>query len=203
MADVKARLQEADLISRCQRGDLAAFDRLVNLHADRVFNLTYRMLACRADAEDAAQEAFLRAYTGLRRFRRGAAFSTWLYRIAINVCLDELKRRHNRPQPFTALQHEDDIAGAGLEELAATTAADDPVEIVSAHAEKAAVEQALADLPDDQRAVVVMCDLEELTYEEAAVALSTNVGTIKSRLHRARHRLRELLSPNREQLANS
>ena len=199
MADVEARLEEAALIARCQRGDAAAFDALVRTHAHRVFNLAYRMLGSQQDAEDAAQEAFLRALSAIRRFRRGAAFSTWLHRITFNICLDELKHRRNRPQPFTSLFTGQGEAHAnpcpGFPELA--SAGQDPEEIVVRRAAQKEVQQALAALPADHRALVVMCDVEGFSYQEAAAALNTRVGTVKSRLHRARQRLRQLLAPQR------
>jgi len=202
MADIEARLDEAALIARGQRGDLAAFDRLVNLHAARVFNLAYRMLGSRQDAEDAAQEAFLRAFSGLPKFRRGAAFSTWIHRITVNICLDELKRRRNRPQPISSLYGaRDGDAPDPMDCLSAQKNSEDPAEIVARRAEHEEVEKALASLPAQQRAVAVMCDMEGLTYEEAAAALNTGIGTIKSRLHRARQRLRQLLAPPGEQTA--
>ena len=200
MADAEARLDEAALIARCQGGDAAAFDLLVNLHASRVYNLAYRMLGCQQDAEDAAQEAFLRAFTAMRKFRHGASFSTWIYRITVNVCLDEIKRRRGRPQPVSTLYPESADARSDLtEQLSA--GGEDPAEIAEQRARRREVEQALAALPAHQRAVAVMCDVEGLTYEEAAAALNTGVGTVKSRLHRARQRLRQLLAPPEEQSA--
>jgi RNA polymerase sigma-70 factor (ECF subfamily) len=196
MADVEARLDEAALIDRCRKGDSAAFDCLVSAHAPRVFNLAYRMLGSRQDAEDAAQEAFLRAYSSLGKFRQGAKFSTWLHRITVNVCLDELKRRGSRPQPFSSLQDEQRGNPAEPTEiLCPAGSGQDPAEIAVRRAEQEEIEQALFSLPAHQRAVVVMCDIEGLTYEEAAEALNTGVGTVKSRLHRARERLRQLLAP--------
>ncbi len=199
MVDAEARLEEAALIARCQQGDARAFDTLVNLHAPRVFNLAYRILGSRTDAEDAAQEAFLRAFSALGRFRQGAAFSTWLHRITLNICLDELKRRRARPQPITSLPPPGADDDPNLEELASVgSAQEDPQEILQRRAAQAEVEQALASLPPDQKALVVMCDVEGFSYEEAAAALNTGLGTVKSRLHRARRRLRQLLAPQVE-----
>ncbi|NIM04566.1 MAG: sigma-70 family RNA polymerase sigma factor [Armatimonadetes bacterium] len=196
MADVEARLDEAALIIRCCEGDAGAFDLLVGAHASRVFNLAYRMLGSQQDAEDAAQEAFLRAFSALKKFRQGAKFSTWIHRITVNVCLDELKRRRSRPQPLTSLYGEREGNPSNPAELsAANPAATDPAEIVTRQAEQQEVQRALASLPPHQRAVVAMCDIEGLTYEEAAAALNVGVGTIKSRLHRAREKLRQLLVP--------
>jgi len=199
MAEVEARLEETTLIGRCQQGDLAAFDELVSIHASRVFNLAYRMLGSQQDAEDAAQEAFLRAFSALRQFRRGATFSTWLYRITVNTCLDELKRRKRRPQPFTSVYGEFEEESENQQAAASPTPFDqqDPEELLTRRLEQEQVQRALAILPTNHRAVVVMCDIEGLSYEEAAAALKTGLGTVKSRLHRARQRLKELLTRER------
>ena len=200
MADVRVESQEAELILRCQQGDVTAFDLLIAAHASRVYNVAYRMLGCQQDAEDAAQEAFLRAFGSIGKFRRGSTFATWLYRITTNVCLDELKRRPNRPQAFAGLVGDADATGDFEDLLLSDASRQDPAQLIEQHACQQEVEQALATLPDHQRAVVVMCDVEGLSYEETATVLATEVGTVKSRLHRARQRLRQLLAPGREQL---
>jgi RNA polymerase sigma-70 factor, ECF subfamily len=204
MTGVEARIDETALIARCQKGDLTAFDTLINANASRIYSLTYRMLGTEYDAEDAAQEAFLRAFSALSKFRRGATFSTWLYRIAVNVCLDEIRHRRGRPQTFSSLLTPDDATGAdpSEESLLSIPADDEPSQIIDRQAQKQDIEKALAALPDQQRIVVILCDIDDLSYEEAAEALKMNVGTVKSRLHRARLRLRELLSPKGELLTD-
>jgi len=200
MAEVDIRRSEVDLIVRSQHGDLSAFDSLVNIHASRVFNIAYRMLGSRQDAEDAAQDAFLKAFSAIKKFRKGSTFSTWLYRITTNVCLDELKRRPRRPRPISSLTNSEkgEDSEDFIDKITAPAQGQDPSDIVVERAAQQKVEAALANLPDQQRAVIVMCDIEELSYEEAAKALDVSVGTIKSRLHRARQRLKQLLDPKRE-----
>lgn len=200
MAHAQAGSDESALLARCREGDLSAFDLLVGAHASKVYNLAYRMLGNAQDAEDAAQDAFLRAFSSIKKFRQNASFSTWMHRIAVNVCLDELKRREKRAEPFSGLNlQQDEGGGLDLGELQPTGEKDDPAECAVARLEQEKVQAALEQLPAQQRAVVIICDLQEFSYEEAAAALETNVGTVKSRLHRARQKLKELLSAGMEQ----
>jgi RNA polymerase sigma-70 factor, ECF subfamily len=200
MVEIEATREEADLIRRCQQGEAAAFDRLIAIHANRVYNLAYRLLGSAADAEDASQEAFLRAYASLRRFRGSATFSTWLHRIVLNVCLDELKRRRRRPLPFSSLlSGEKEEARSEPETcLPSEDPASDPQAQLERNCQKTRVQAALNSLPEYFRMAVVLCDMEGYSYEEAAGILNTNVGTVKSRLHRARQRLQQILAPPKE-----
>jgi RNA polymerase sigma-70 factor (ECF subfamily) len=157
------------------------------------------MLGSAPDAEDAAQEAFVRAFSSIKRFQGKASFATWLHRIAVNVCLDELKRRRGRPQPLSSLISQNDDAGQEREDfLLGDSSASDPQVVLEQRIKQKEVQAALNALPELHRAVVVLCDMEGCSYEEAAAALNTNTGTIKSRLHRARQTLRQILAPSRE-----
>lgn len=184
---------EIALIRRVQQGDDGAFDRLVELYTARVYNLAYRMLGNTEDAHDVAQDAFLRAYDALPRFRGDAQFSTWLYRIVVNVCHDELSRRKRRPSPLTELEPEH------TETPTAEPAAPDTTEDAVLRGERQrALHAAIAELPMPFRAVLVLYDLQGFSYEEMADILRVNIGTIKSRLNRARNLLREKIRPQRE-----
>jgi len=186
--------EEETLLARSREGDLAAFNALVEAYQGRVYNLCLRMLASPEAAEDAAQEAFLSAYRNIDRFR-GTAFRSWLLRIAVNACTDELRRRHRRPQ-------------VSLE--AGPAAIDGPLEPpdTSGSPEEWALrsemsrhlQSGLMRLPLDQRAAVVLCDVQGMTYEEIATTLVVSVGTVKSRISRGRARLRRLLLENAELL---
>jgi RNA polymerase sigma-70 factor (ECF subfamily) len=179
---------ETALAERARAGDLGAFNELVDLHQRAVYNLCLRMLGSRMPAEDAAQEAFLSAYRGLRSFK-GAHFRSWLMRIAANACTDELRRRARRP----ALSLDTPPPGT-----------DDPVEVPDAAPgpevlalrgeEHERVQAALLRLPADQRLAVIMCDIQGFAYEEIAVAMGTSIGTVKSRIARGRDRLRRDLA---------
>ena len=189
-------MEENTLIERCQQGDLKAFDRLVDKYASWVYQIAFRMTNDRDDADDIAQEAFIRAFSAISKFKQRSSFSTWLYRIAVNVCHDELKRRKRAPQPMSALQSEDDSEDP-IAQLAANESSD-PAEIVEARERQRAVQQAIGSLPEHYRMVLILRDLQGLSYEEIAQVVGDRVGTVKSRINRARLALREKLEPNME-----
>jgi len=167
------------LIERSQRGDLEAFDRLVAEHADAIYHVTYRITGNPHDAQDAAQEAFVKAFRGLRHYRGDASFQTWLYRIATNAALDLVRRRpHARSAP--------------LEEAAdmVTDSAEVNLERQEIHRR---VQDALETLSPEHRSLVVLRDLRGFSYEEIAHILRIPVGTVRSRLSRAREALRPQL----------
>ncbi|MBI2874771.1 MAG: RNA polymerase sigma factor [Firmicutes bacterium] len=173
-------LSDTVLVAAAQQGDLEAFGVLVKRHEKWVYNLAYRMLGHREDASDLAQEAFLKAYRALSRFRGASSFKTWLYRITSNLCLDALRRRTPQRQ-------------AG--ELKPTVAdpSPGPHERAEERERLAKVHAAIVSLPDHQRLCLILRDLQGLSYEEIASAAAVNVGTVKSRLNRARLALRDLL----------
>ena len=172
-------------IERAQSGDLAAFNELVIEYQSLVCNLCLRMLGQQQAAEDAAQEAFINAWRNIGSFR-GDSFRAWLLRIAANLCRDELRRRVRRPSSSldTALE-------AGMPD----PLDDDPLPEESAlNAElRVSLEAALGELPEEQRTAIVLCDIEGLDYAEIAVAMNTSLGTVKSRIARARMRMREVM----------
>jgi len=192
----KPNVEEKVLIERCQQGDLEAFDRLVDKYASWVYQIAFRMTSNREDADDIAQEAFIRAFSAIGKFKQQSAFSTWLYRIAVNVCQDELKRRKRAPQPMSTLQADDD--SEDLTDQIAADQSSDPAEIVEAKERQRAVQQAIDSLPEHHRIVIILRDLQGLSYEEIAQVLGGRVGTVKSRINRARLALREKLEPDME-----
>jgi len=191
---------EQELIARCLDGDLEAFDRLVAMHQTLIFNLAYRMTASREDAADLTQEAFIRAYHALPRFRGGSAFSTWLYRIATNVCLDHIKkcrRQWSKTVPAYIQTADEDELNV-LEEVGDSSM--DPKEVLERRERQEAVQRAIATLPEHQRAVLVLYDIQGQSYEEVAQILGISIGTVKSRLNRARLALKNRLEAIREQI---
>lgn len=170
---------EDELIARSRGGNTHAFDLLVERYQDRVYDLAYRITGHHADAQDAAQESFVKAYRSLRTFRGDAAFSTWLHRIAVNAALDAVRRR--RP----ASPAPSDTAGASLDPLA------DRAERVEA---RERIHRAIAALPLDQRVVVTLRDVQGWSYEEVAMIAEIPVGTVRSRLARGREALRAALA---------
>ena len=190
-------MDENALIGRAQHGDLDAFNQVVLTHQDALFNAALRILGDDELAADATQEAFLAAFRGLAGFR-GGSFKAWLMRTVTNACYDELRRRRRRPT--TPLEPE----GREGEDVESPMWLADPALSPEQQAEaqelEHAIQHCLENLPLEFRTVVVMADLQGLDYAEVAVAVRAPLGTIKSRLARARLRLRECLQDFRELL---
>lgn len=187
-----AHLTEALLIARARAGDGEAFASLVRTWQDRVFTTVLRMVNRRDDAEDLCQEAFVRAWHALPHFEERASFGTWIFRIAVNLCLSH--RRDQRRHPVEPLPSgsPDDNGHAGSGEIADPRAAR-PEEATLADERRRAVQSAIAALDPESRAVVVLRDLQDQSYEEIADELGVPVGTVRSRLHRARMELKDRL----------
>ncbi len=177
------RSAELALVQRCRAGDLGAFEELYKAHAPRLYSLACRMVGNQSDAEDLLQEIFLAAHRKLESFRGESALGTWLYRLAANQCLDFLRSRAARASQVTdALDDErgmSEVPGHGLADRTVT---------------RMDLERALAQLPDGCRAAFVLHDVEGLEHREVAEALGIAEGTSKSQVHKARLRLRALLS---------
>lgn len=182
-------LSEAALLDECRRGNASAFEKLVVLYEKKVYNLAFRMVGNHEDASDIAQEAFLKVYTSLDQFRGESSFSTWLYRVVSNACLDELRHRARHkvvsidtpvspedPSP-RQIPSKDPEPGHGIERAEVSNA----------------VQQGIKELPDDHRIILVLRDIQGLSYEEIAQVLNMPLGTVKSRLNRARLSLRDRL----------
>jgi RNA polymerase sigma-70 factor (ECF subfamily) len=186
-------LRERMLLRRLRERDERAFRELMEEHRDRVFNLTYRMLGNRAEAEDVAQEVFIAVFKTVDGFREEAKLSTWIYRVAVNHCKNRIKylaRRHQRDQ--TELDDTNDPGGDGEGAVSGPTSAprrpDRQVE--GAQIDKL-MQEAIAELEEDHRVLVVLRDLEDLSMEEICEITGLPDGTVKSRLHRARLALRK------------
>ncbi len=195
-------VDEPELIRYAQQGDLDAFNRLIQAYERQVFNLAWRIMGDSDSAADATQEAFISAYKSVGRFR-GGSFRSWILRIVTNACYDELRRRKRRP------------AGS-LEKLfdeMGVPEPDDPGDLIhkpedpEAATERAELSSAIQDclnrLPDDFRVVAVLADVQGYEYTEVAQVIGIPLGTVKSRLARARARLRECLQRHRELLPST
>ncbi len=190
-------MDEQALIRQAKRGDLNAFNRLILEYQSLAYNLALRVMGEEAAAADATQEAFLSAYKGLRRFR-GGSFRSWLLRIVTNACYDELRRRKRRPAAsLDALEEEGEFIETG--QSAWGEAAGALPEEEAARAElRRAIEACLKRLPDEFRIVAVLVDVQGHDYSAAADVIGKPVGTVKSRLARARQRMRDCLRSTRE-----
>lgn len=184
-----SRLERTDdeLVAAAQQGDSTAMDQLLRRHYDRVHAVCRRIAGSTRDADDAAQEAMIRVVRNIDRFDGRSAFGTWVYRIATNTALDELRKRKRRPQLH--LIDDDDSTGSGGREIADESAH----RTVESVADRLSIDEALADLPDEFKAAVVMRDVGDLDYAEIAAALDIPVGTVKSRIARGRRILVEKL----------
>jgi RNA polymerase sigma-70 factor (ECF subfamily) len=181
-------VEEDEMVTRCLKGDSAAFRPLVVRYQRVVFSVAYRMLGTRADAEDVSQQAFVDAYAALDRFRsegRKNAFSTWVIRIAVNRCKDVLKSKKRTEEPLGS-------EVAGREAMFAHDTRDPEAHAAEAHT-RAALERALLRVPAKYREVLILKDVEELSYEEIRGILHLPITTLKIRAVRARAMLRELL----------
>jgi RNA polymerase sigma-70 factor, ECF subfamily len=183
---------EAELVTELQAGSETAFDWLVNHYHSPVYNLILGMLGDTADAADAAQEVFLKAFKGIRRFRQGSSLKTWLYRIAIREALNHRRwfKRHLYKNISIDAEPEEGYAQLDVEDLGAT-----PFDQLAAREIQAAVQSALQQVPEVFRGAVILRDLEGLSYEEVAEVLEVSVGTVKSRILRGRRALKEILEP--------
>ena len=177
--------EERGYIERVLAGDAGAYEPLVADNQTRVFRLALRILKNEADAEDAAQEAFLKAYTSLADFRGDSRFSVWLYRLTNNICIDMLRK--SKRAVVVSLQTEDENGEES--ELAIPDERYSPERLCERAADRDAVRAALAALPDDCREILALRESAGLSYDEIAAALSLEVGTVKSRLNRARKKL--------------
>ncbi|HSW09304.1 MAG TPA: sigma-70 family RNA polymerase sigma factor [Bacillota bacterium] len=179
------------LVSAAKRGDRAAFGELVRRYERKVYNLAYRYAGNSDDAADLAQEAFLKAFCALGTFRGRSAFSTWLYRVTANVCLDALRGRQRR-RTLSLDQAPPGREGDREWELADPRA--DLEEQVQRREVQSAVHRAIGRLGPEHRLVVVLRDLQGFSYQEISRILGLNLGTVKSRLNRARLALRDELA---------
>ena len=188
-------MSESEYIKRSQQGDADAFGQLVTLYENKILNYCYRMLGNRADAEDATQEVFVKLYRFIDSFTGQSAFSTWLYKIASNVCLDPLRK--NKRHTDTVSLHQQNAEGEefllNIEDKGLT-----PYESAQVSEAQRALFLALEQLGEEQRQVVVLRDVEGLSYEEIAQITGTAPGTVKSRINRARQALKKLLEKDRE-----
>ena len=189
---MEAPSADIGLIKQCQEGSLAAFDELVLRHHKKVFNVAYRLLNNYEEANDIAQEVFVRAFRAIKGFRFKAQIFTWLYRITVNLSKNRLKVLAREKRRTISL---DDPISTEEGEMKRQVAQDDPLpsdDLINKEKGEL-IAKALASLEDEFRTVVVLRDIEGLGYEEISRILKINIGTVKSRLHRARALLQEKL----------
>lgn len=182
---------DLQLVQRVQRGDKSAFDLLVLKYQHRILKLVSRFISDAAEAQDVAQETFLKAYRALPSFRGDSAFYTWLYRIAINTAKNALVSDRRRPVDFDLdLQDPEQY-----ERHARLKDVETPEGVLLTEEIRKVVERAMQQLPDDLRTAIVLREIEGLSYEEIAQAMDCPVGTVRSRIFRAREAIDKRLQP--------
>ena len=189
---------DTSLIARCQKADIAAFNEIVSRYKGKIYSYLYRMTGNAEDAEDLTQEVFVRMYTNIGSFRAEASLSTWLFRIAGNLCVDAFRRgKKERGRVFSL---DAPVAGAEGDEGEGATRdvadwTNEPDKLLARKELGAHIEGALAKLPPKLRSAVILHDIEGLAYEEIAQTEKVPLGTVKSRIFNARVALREHLRP--------
>ena len=179
--------QEQQWVDAARQGDQSAFEQLVHLYEKRVLALTTRMCKNPADAEEAAQEAFLSAWQGLPFFRGDASFSTWLYRLASNACVDLLRREGRRQSAAGPSLNDEEV------QLEVPDTAPSPQEQAERSELRQQIEAGLQALTPDHRQVLLLREMHQLSYDEIAQTQDVDVGTVKSRINRGRKQLRNFL----------
>jgi RNA polymerase sigma-70 factor (ECF subfamily) len=180
-----------ELVKQAQKNDLGAFEELVRIYKDRIYGLCYQLTNNQADAQDLAQEVFIRAYTGLASFRNEADFGTWLHRIAVNQWINfkRKQKRHNFISLDAPIQTSE---GEMTREVA--VAEEDPQEIYEQMELQGFVRKALDQLSTEHRTVLVLRELQGYSYDEIASVVGCTLGTVKSRINRARQALKEMVN---------
>jgi RNA polymerase sigma-70 factor (ECF subfamily) len=185
------------LLERSKTGDIAAFEMLIEAYQKKIFNLAYRMIGNYDDAGDLAQEAMIRIFKSISNFKEQSSLSTWIYRITTNVCLDEIRKKKNRK----VLSLDEEIH-ADDGDMQRQIMSDDPLpdELMEKKELQQIIISAIESLPEDQRLVIMLRDIQELSYDEIARVLDCPAGTVKSRINRARFALKNVLISKRELL---
>ena len=188
----QADVSDLDLVTRSQAGDTEAFDELVTRYRTRVFGMIYNMVHSEQDAWDLAQDSFLKAWKSIKRFRGRSSFFTWIYRIVMNVTIDWLRKKQVKGG---GSEFDDSIQLKHIEPASKTVPKSEvlPLEMIERSEIRARIDQAIAQLSPEQRAVILMKEIEQMQYHEIAEALGCSIGTVMSRLFYARKKLQNLL----------
>lgn len=192
---VQESVSDQELVVRVKAGDRSAYKILVERYQTRAFGLVFQIIRNREDSEDVVQEAFVKAYLSIDSFEGNSSFFTWFYRIAVNMAID-LKRKQKRSIQAVSSINEEAGQGDAIErqvDYARINAPETPIEAVLRTEQRAVFQRALQELSSEHRAVISMRELEELRYDEIADVLGVSQGTVMSRLHYARKRLKQLL----------
>lgn len=181
-------IDEKELIRQAKNGDLKAYEDIIGLYEKRVFSTIYYMAKNDNDVEDIAQEVFIKIYKNLNNFKEESSLYTWIYRITVNVCIDELKKRKKVVYIDEKIDTKD-----GEVELQLPDDSKSPTDIAEDNELKYRLEKCIKKLPESQRMMIILRDIKGFTYMEIAEIMKMNLGTVKSKINRARAALKELL----------
>lgn len=181
-------MDEKTVILAVKAGDTEAYGQIVQAYEKQIYNLCLRMVSDPADAEDLAQEAFVKAWHGLEFYKFEAAFSTWLYRLTTNLCIDFLRKKKRRPSVSMTVEEDGESSEMEFPDPSLT-----PEEEILRRERQQMLRDAMETLDEEGRAIITLRVVDELSYEQIAKVLDVKVGTVKSRLARARDRLRKIL----------
>lgn len=188
-------MDEKKLVELCKKGDRSAFNELVRQYQNKVVNIAYGTLSLREDAEDAAQEVFIKVYRNISSFKEDSALSTWIYRITVNTCNDILRKRMG--EKTVSVYGDGDDAEPSIPDSSLL-----PDEAAMRKETQKEIRRAISMLKEEYRLVITLFDLEGMSYDEIAGIIQSPVGTVKSRLNRARSQLRKNLEHMREHFFN-
>lgn len=181
---------EIHLIESAKKGDIEAFENLIQKNETMIYNITYRMMNHTEDAKDISQEVFLKAFRNIKKFNEKSNFSTWLYRIAINTCIDELRKQKNKSH--ISIEEKIHYLDSTLEKQFASEE-QTPEDALLSHEQKTEINKAIHSLSTDHKTILILRDLEGFSYSEISKITKLSLGTVKSRLARAREQLRNTL----------
>lgn len=187
---------ESSLLIKAKEGNVQAFEELTRSYYSKVYNICYRMLNNSEDAYEQAQETFIKAYKYIKDFKGNCSYATWLYRIATNICLDFIRKNKNKK----TLSIEENISEDIKIKDRLVSESPGPEKIAERNAQKLAIRQAIAKMNEKNRVIIILRDYMGLSYEEISDTVNIPVGTVKSRISRARSELRELLCEDKEHL---
>lgn len=180
---------ESKTLERAKQGDAGAFEELLTRYEKRIYNIAYRMMGNPNDAQDMAQESIIKAYRGLHTFKGSCMFSSWVYRITVNTCLDEIRKRKKRDVLYM-----DAVEG---EPAGFTDHAPLPDQIIESREQYANILSAINTLNEEYKAVIVLRDMQGFSYQDISQIIDCNIGTVKSRINRARNILKTVLQQER------
>jgi len=178
-------LHENELVEKSKKGDLESFEKLIMLYEKKIYNIAFRMTGDREDASDIAQEVCIKIYKSINTFKGNSSFSTWVYRITSNVCIDMIRKRNNTISINT------NRADGEEYEIPIEDKSKLPEDIVESKETVELIKGYISELAPDQRIVIILRDIQGYSYEEISKILDVNVGTVKSRLNRARNLIKD------------